>query len=73
MKKYSVIYTPDSGYTETFGPFDTKAKANDWMADDFNHNYKVAKDADVDVQWTWNENHSCSIEGLGSWEIVENY
>lgn len=76
--KFSVIYTPESGYTETFGPFNSIKEAKEWMADDFNHNCDVAKKAGVDVQWTWNErNHqtlgSCEIEGLGSWEITRLY
>jgi len=76
--KFSVIYTPESGHIETFGPFISIKDAREWMADDFNYNYDVAKRAGVDAQWTWTErNHqtlgSCKIEGLGSWEIIRLY
>lgn len=73
---YTVIYTPESGYLEAFGPFDSLSAAKSWMAQDFNHNCEYAKKSGVDPQWTWNERTSkclgsCSIEGIGSWEIVE--
>jgi len=76
MKSFIVLYTPESGHLESFGPFETYASAKEWMAQDFNDNMKVAKKFDVDPQWTWNERSygnlgSCTIEGVGSWQIVE--
>ena len=70
-KKYIVIYTPESGNIKTFGPFDSKKEAKEWMANDFNENYKVAKDTNTDVKWNWTEAGTCHIKGIGNWEIVE--
>ena len=76
MKSFIVLYFPASGHIEAFGPFEKLSDAKSWMAQDFNDNMKVAKRSDVNPQWTWNERSygnlgSCSIEGLGSWQIVE--
>ena len=76
MKNFAVIYTPEFGHIEAFGPFEKLSDAKSWMTQDFNDNYKVAKKSGVDPQWTWNERTpkclgSCIIEGLGIWEIVE--
>lgn len=76
MKNFTVIYTPEFGHIEAFGPFEKLSDAKSWMAQDFNDNCEVAKKSGVDPQWTWNERTSkclgsCNIEGLGTWEIVE--
>ena len=72
-KKFYVLFTPEGfGKFETYGPFKDKSVAKSWMAQEFNDACEAAKKSNEKVQWTWNENGlgSCTLEGVGLWEIV---
>lgn len=76
MKNYSIVFFSESGHIETFGPFESVSDAKSWMTQIFNDNMEVAKWPNVKVKWNWNEGSygnlgSCSIEGIGSWQIAE--
>lgn len=73
MKVFTVVFTSETGCLETYGPFETVSKAKDWMGQEFNNNFNIAKKNNKDVRWNWDEHKhgSCKIEGVGSWNVIE--
>ena len=74
IRFYVVLIPEGFGKLETYGPFKSKAAAKSWMAQEFNDACEVAKKDGKNVRWNWNEERlgSCTIEGVGLWEIVKN-
>ena len=69
--QYVVVYTSVDCSLESFGPFSTYKKAEEWMKKDLEWASKNMALA-FDIKATpWINGNKCGIEEVGEWEVVE--